>query len=84
MTTVFASAPMMRAISLPIVTGMSHQPSAHARTPRVAQMSAYSCRSIESRPRHRAETVRDQIDRSFENRKFRTPFEKVVSHQFLR
>src|SRR6266851_2011745 len=44
MTTVFGSAPIIRATSFPTETGMSHQPSAHARTPRVAQMSAYLCK----------------------------------------
>ena len=33
---------MMRPIKSPTVRGSSHHPSAHARTPRVAQVSAYS------------------------------------------
>jgi len=36
----------------------------------------------ESSPRHRAETVRDQVDRSFENWEFRTVFEKMSSPVF--
>ena len=40
--------------------------------------------SIVGRARHRPETVRDQVNRSFENRKLRTPFEKVVSQGALR
>src|SRR5437764_411365 len=52
-------------------------PGAHAaRRPNICVFM----QSIESSPRHRAETVRDQIDRSLENRKFRTVFEKVVGH----
>src|SRR5258708_5298763 len=34
--------------------------------------------------RHRAQTVRDQIDRSFQDWKLRTPFEKFVSQEVLR
>src|SRR5712671_4849396 len=52
-------------------------PGAHpARRPNICVFM----QSIESSPRHRAETVRDQIDRSVENRKFRTVFEKVIGH----
>src|SRR5713101_1935683 len=40
--------------------------------------------SIVSGARHRPETVRDQVDRSFEDRKLRTPFKKVVSQDALR
>src|SRR5437773_1750362 len=40
--------------------------------------------AIVSRERHRAETVRDQVDRSFKDRKLRTPFKKVVSQAALR
>ena len=37
--------------------------------------------TIVSRPRHRAQTVRDQVNRSVQNRKLRAVFEKVVSHR---
>jgi hypothetical protein len=40
MTTVPGSAPMTRATSSPTESGISHHPSAHARTPRVAHVSA--------------------------------------------
>src|SRR5437879_4493375 len=40
--------------------------------------------SIVSGARHRPETVRDQVDCSFEDRKLRTPFKKVVSQDDLR
>src|SRR5687768_7976331 len=43
-TTDRAGAPMTRATASPAATGMSHQPSAHARTPRRAQTSEYSAR----------------------------------------
>jgi len=42
--TVSGGAPMMPAIRLPSATFISHQPSPHARTPRAAQVSAYSRR----------------------------------------
>src|SRR5437763_5337959 len=50
-----------------------------AHTPRRPNIGVFM-QPIVSRSRHRAETVRNQVDRSFENRKFRTPFEKVVGH----
>src|SRR5712692_4496794 len=40
--------------------------------------------SIVSGARHRPETVRDQVDRSLEDRKLRTPFKKVVNQDALR
>ena len=42
MTTLPGGAPMMRPTSSPTVKGIRHQPSAQARTPRVAQASVYS------------------------------------------
>ena len=39
-----AGAPMIRPILLPTSSGISHQRSSHARTPRVAHVSAYSAR----------------------------------------
>src|SRR6185369_325628 len=39
--------------------------------------------AIVSRARHRAETMRDQVDGFFENRKFSAIFEKVVGHGSL-
>ena len=42
MVTLPGGAPTIGATMSPTVTGMSHQPSSQARTPRVAQMCAYS------------------------------------------
>ena len=42
MTTLPGGAPMIRPTASPTVIGMRHQPSAHARTPREAQVSVYS------------------------------------------
>jgi hypothetical protein len=44
MLTVPEGAPMIRATLLPTSIGISHQRSSHPRTPRVAQVSAYSAR----------------------------------------
>ena len=44
MTTEPGGAPMIRPTASPTVTGIAHQPSAQARTPRAAQVSVYSCR----------------------------------------
>ena len=43
MATSPSPAPMIAPTRLPTVTGISHQPSSHARMPRVAQVSANSC-----------------------------------------
>jgi hypothetical protein len=45
MLTVAAGAPITRASLLPTSSGISHQRSSQPRTPRVAQVSAYSARS---------------------------------------
>ena len=68
MTVEPGGAPMMPPIRSPAVKTESHQPSPHARAPRVAHSSRELLQSSLGLGRHRAERVVDQVRRRLEDR----------------
>ena len=71
---------MSGAISLPTDTGISHQPRAHALTPKLGPLVDVFGETLGDSARHRAERVGDEIRRAIENWKLVAEREQRVGH----